>query len=84
MSNLQSKLHELDEWRDIVTSQGWKNFVKLLYRHSTFLKEQIIIAVKGKKYEEASDYESRLSECRTILRLVEERLAELKKEEGNA
>lgn len=77
-------LFELDTWKDIVSSDGWKLFKDLLDEHRKHLEWQVIISVGNKKFEDASDYCSRASECKKILQLVDGRLAELRKEESKA
>lgn len=77
--DIENPLLELDSWRDLIQSDNWKYFKELLSEHKTYLEAQVIVSVANRKYEEASDYNSRASECSKILQLVESRLAELKK-----
>jgi len=74
-----SPLLELDAWKDIIQSPGWKYFKGLLGEHKKTLEWQVLMAVSNRKFDEAADYSSRLSECGKILQLVDSRLDELRK-----
>lgn len=76
----ESPLLELETWKEIIQSDGWKYFKELLDGHKKYLEWQVLVAVSNKKFDEASDYSSRTSECSNILRLVDGRLTELRKE----
>ena len=80
MNEPKYDLSILDTWRDIINSDGWKLFLDLLEDHQDYLEEQVLIAVKCKDFDRASDMSSRADECRKILQLVSSRLDELKKE----
>jgi len=75
-----SKLYELDTWRDIVRSDGWVIFKDLLNTHKDFLERQVIISVSTRDFDNAAKYESRADECKKIIQLVTTRLSEIKKE----
>lgn len=72
-------LHEIDTWRDLVQSDNWKVFKKLMAGHKDFLEKQVVIAVHSKDMDSAVRYEARADECGKILQLVEDRLAEIQK-----
>ena len=75
----KSSLELLDTWRDIITSDGWNQFKDLLAAHWEYLEGQVLIAVKTKDFERASDCLSRADECKKILSMVDQRLSELRR-----
>lgn len=78
---LDPKLHELTTWREIISSSGWEYFKELLSNHKKYLEGQVLIYVGMEDLPGASKFLARADECDKILRLVEGRLAELKRKE---
>lgn len=75
----ENPLLELETWREIIQSSGWEYFKELLAEHKMYLETQVVVAVANRKFDEASDYSARASECNKILSMVTDRLSELKK-----
>ena len=72
-------LSPFDTWKNLVNSEDWQVFVDLLKEHEQGLNKQSLMAVEKREMEVAYGYRLRAIECNAIIRLVEGRLAELKK-----
>lgn len=72
------KLHELATWKEIISSTGWDYFKELLDDHKAYLEKQVLVYVGQDNIQEAAKALARSEECSKILRLVDERLAELR------
>lgn len=75
------KFNDLEVWQDIIKSSNWRVFKDLLATHKEFLYSQVILNVRNRKFDIASDMCSRADECDKILACVEHRLKTLKQEE---
>lgn len=82
-----TELHELGFWRDLIKSEDWKYFRKMMADHKDHLEKQALMAVSARKFDDAVCFKARAEEAEKILQLVEGRLAEIKdrknEREGN-
>jgi hypothetical protein len=56
-------------------------FKAIMFDHAEYLNSQALLKIDEKKFEEASILRARAKECMAILKLVDGRLAQLKKGE---
>ena len=72
------KIHELETWKEIISSTGWDYFKEMLNDHKTYLEKQVLVYVGQGDMASAQKSLARADECSKILLLVGARLAELK------
>lgn len=73
--------HELETWREIIQSSGWRVFKDLLEEHIEYLNNQSLLMIDKREFEDARDFRTRATECKSILMAVDGRLLELKNKE---
>ena len=72
-------LFELNSWQDIIHSEGWRVFVKLLKTHQDYLQGQVNSFLRKKQYDDAYAFLAKMDDCQKILSLVQNRISEIRK-----
>jgi len=78
----QYLLSELDAWQDIINSESWRVFLKLLKTHQDYLQSQVNFFLEKHEDRKAGEELAKLNDCKKIIGLVQNRISELRKKTG--
>ena len=77
---LQSQIYELDTWTDLIQSEDWKVFTKLIKNHCEYLQESCNSYLEKHEDRRAGEELAKLNDCKKLLALASSRIAELRKQ----
>lgn len=72
-----SPLYELNQWNEIVKSESWLVFKRLLNVHKQWLQKEVNGHLRRHEDRLAGELLARIDECDKILKLVDERVKKL-------
>jgi hypothetical protein len=75
----QDLFQELESWENIIHSEDWRVFLKLLATHKDFLQAQVNGYLVSHEDRKASEALAKLNDCDQIIRLVSKRIEEIRK-----
>ena len=73
-----SRVLELEAWKDVVVTDDWKYFIKLLKEHEAYLQKEIHQYLKTGEYRLADRAQAKCEDAQKIIDLVQGRLNRLK------
>lgn len=72
-------LFELDAWQNIIHSEDWRVFLKLLEKHKVYLQDRVNNYLAEHKDREAGEELAKLRDCTKLVSLVSSTISELRK-----
>ena len=75
----QSRLLELDAWTDIIHSENWRVFLKLLRSHKDYLQQRVNEYLSKHEDRKAGEELAKLTDCDKLINIISVRIEELKK-----
>lgn len=78
----ESRLLELSSWQNLVHTEDWRVFVKLLKTHQDYLQGKVNSHLIKHEDRKAGEELAKLNDCKKILSLVQNRINEINKEMG--
>ena len=77
-----NSLYELEAWQEIIHSEGWRVFIKLLKTHQDYLQSQVNFYLEKHEDRKAGEELAKINDCKKIAGLVKNRIEELRKPKG--
>lgn len=78
----QSLLLELDSWQNIIHTEDWRVFLKLLKSHQDYLQTKVNSLLEKHEDRSAGEELAKLNDCSKIISLVQNRIAEIRSKTG--
>ena len=75
-----SLLLELDSWQNLIHSEDWRAFLKLLKAHQEYLQAQVNSCLEKHEDRKAGEELAKLNDCRKMVALIEGRIKQLRVE----
>lgn len=76
----QDLFFELEAWQNIIHSEDWRTFLKLLKNHQEYLQNRVNQYVEAHEDRKAGEELAKLLDCEKIVNLVSYRISELRKQ----
>lgn len=73
-----SRILELEAWKNIVVSDDWKYVIKLLKEHESYLQKEANRQLKAGEYRLADRAQAKMEDVQKIIDLAQSRLNSLK------
>lgn len=77
-----SLLLELGSWQNIIHTEDWRVFLKLLKTHQDYLQSQVNSFLEKHEDRKAGEELAKLNDCRKMSGLIEGRIKQLRQETG--
>lgn len=78
----ESLLLELGSWQNIIHSEDWRSFLKLLKTHQDYLQSNVNSYLEKHEDRKAGEELAKLNDCNKIISLVQNRISEIRKQIG--
>lgn len=77
-------LYDYDTWKQLVTSENWWAFARLLKKHKEYLQTKVNGELRAHNDRSAGEWLAKLDDCDKILTLITQQLNELGKGKQDA
>lgn len=75
----ESQLLELGSWQNIIHSEDWRVFLKLLKNHQDYLQSKVNSFLEKHEDRRAGEELAKLNDCSKIISIVQHRIEEIRK-----
>ena len=75
-----SLLMELDSWQNLIHSDDWRVFIRLLKTHQDYLQRQVNELLAQHEDRRAGEELAKLNDCKKLVGLVQTRINDLKQQ----
>jgi len=73
-----SQLFELNQWQDIIHTEEWRCFLKMLVTHKQYLQLRVNSNLREHNDRKAGEELAKFDDCDRLASLVKKRIAELR------
>jgi hypothetical protein len=80
MPDNQPPILEFEAWQNIIHSEDWRVFVRVLKTHKEYLQGRVNRHLEKHEDRKAGEELAKMRDCDNLLKLVETRIAELRKQ----
>jgi len=80
--NRTSILLELDSWTNLIHTEDWRAFLKLLKTHQDYLQSRVNDYLEKHEDRKAGEELAKMNDCNRLVSLVQNRITELRKQIG--
>jgi len=80
---VQAPLFELHQWDEIIKTEEWRAFVRLLKSHKEYLQGEVNKYLAKHEDRKAGEELAKLNDCDKLLQLVKTRIETLTKQKGD-
>ena len=74
----QSLLLDLDSWQNLIHSEDWRVFLKLLKTHKDYLQDRVNSHLRKHEDRKAGEELAKLDDCDKFISLVQSRITEIR------